>query len=441
MGARFPELRSPFLEVYVVKETQTWENRILAEVDLRFDDSVAFLRELVKQPSLLGNERGAQEVVFARIQDMGLDAEMWDLDPAALSSHPLFGPLDIGYQDRPNVTAVWPAAAPGGRSLILNGHIDVVSPEPLDNWSHGPWDATMEGDWLYGRGAADMKAGIAAMLLAVEAVRAAGLGLCGDVILETVIEEECTGNGALACSLRGLRADAALVPEPMQLRASLATVGVIWFRVCTRGQASHVLAADQAVNAIEKMIPIIAGLRQLEREMNAEERPAIYGHLPHPVNLNVGVIRGGDWPSTVPSECHMEGRLSCLPGTSVDETQELVRQAIAESAQADPWLKANPPEVEFFGFRGEPSVVDPTTFAMRILADCHETILGTKLEFVAGTATTDQRFFLNNLGMPATSYGPVGENIHAGDERVLIPSIRHVAQVLALFLVRWCGVA
>ena len=120
-----------------MKDTETQEDRILADVDLRFDDSVAFLRELVKQPSLLGNERGAQEVVFARMQDLGLDAEMWDLDPAALSSHPLFGPLDIGYQGRPNVTAVWPAAAAGGRSLILNGHINVVSPEPLENWSGG----------------------------------------------------------------------------------------------------------------------------------------------------------------------------------------------------------------------------------------------------------------------------------------------------------------
>lgn len=421
-------------------EIEAVEGAVLAEVDRRFSDTVVFLQELVRQPSVLGNERGAQELVFARMQEMGLEVEMWDLDPAVLSNHPLFGPLAVGYEGRPNVTAAWPAAAPGGRSLILNGHIDVVSPEPLANWSHGPWEATIEGDWMYGRGAADMKSGVAAMLLAVEAVRAAGVGLRGDVIVESVIEEECTGNGALACALRGLRADAALVPEPMDLRASLATVGVIWFRVRTQGQASHVLAADTAVNAIEKMIPIIAGLRQLESDLNAEERPPAYRHLPHPVNLNIGVMHSGDWPSTVPSACIMEGRLACLPGVSVAETQGRVRQAVAEAAQADPWLRENLPEVEFFGFRAEPSVVDPAAEAMQVLAGCHKRVVGDKLLFVAGTATTDQRFFLNNLGMPATSYGPVGENGHAGEERVLVPSIAQVARVLALYLVRWCGI-
>ncbi len=125
----------------------------------------------------------------------------------------------------------------------------------------------------------------------------------------------------------------------------------------------------------------------------------------------------------------------------METVQERVRQAVTSAAQADPWLRANPPDVEFFGFRGEPSVVDPTAPPMRVLGGCHDSILGSELEFTAETATTDQRFFLNNLGMPATSYGPVGENIHAGDERVLIPSIWQVAQVLALFLLRWCGVA
>lgn len=159
---------------------------------------LCILRELIRQASVLGNERGAQEVVFARLDELGLTPEMWDLDLEVLRAHPTFGPLDISYTGRPNVTAVWSAATPGGRSFVLNGHIDVVPPGLVGNWSHGPWEAFVEGDWLYGRGAADMKAGVAAMLLAVEALRAAGCQLRGDVILESVIEEECTGNGTLA---------------------------------------------------------------------------------------------------------------------------------------------------------------------------------------------------------------------------------------------------
>lgn len=417
------------------------EQRVLAEVDQRFDDTLAFLREMVRQPSVLGNEKGVQGLIFERLSEMGLTPEMWDLDLDLLRTHRAFGELDIGYEDRPNVTAIWPATQSGGRGVIFNGHIDVVSPEPLANWAYGPWDATVEADWLYGRGAGDMKAGIAAMLLAVEAVRASGVQLKGDVVLETVIEEECTGNGTLACGLRGLRADAAIIPEPHGLQASLATVGVIWFRVHTRGAASHVLAADSAVNAIEEMYKVITALRELETELNTGHRHPLYRDLPHPINLNIGIIRAGDWPSTVPSACTMECRLSCLPGVTVDETQALVRETITAAARADPWLRENPPEVEFFGFRAVPSVVDPESDAMRTLASCHESVVGGGLEFHPGTATTDQRFFLDYWETPATSYGPTAENIHAGNERVLIPSIAEVARVLALYLLRWCGVA
>jgi acetylornithine deacetylase len=401
------------------------EQRVLTEIDQRFSHTLEFLREMVRQPSVLGQEKGVQELIFERLEGLGLNPEMWDLDLEQLRQHPAFGELDVGYEDRPNVTARWPASQAGGRSVIFNGHIDVVSPEPLANWSYDPWSATVDGDWLYGRGAGDMKAGVAAMLLAVEAVQAAGVRLKGDVILETVIEEECTGNGTLACGLRGLRADAAIVPEAHGLAASLATVGVIWFKVHTRGSASHVLAADSAVNAIE---------------LNASERHRLYRDLTHPINLNIGIIRAGDWPSTVPSACTIACRLSCQPGVTVDETQARVRETVAAAAESDPWLRENPPEVEFFGFRAEPSVVDPESDAMRTLAECHTAVVGEPLAFRPGTATTDQRFFLDYWEMPATSYGPVAENIHAGNERVLIPSIAETARVLALYLLRWCEV-
>ncbi|MBI5878200.1 MAG: ArgE/DapE family deacylase [Chloroflexi bacterium] len=421
--------------------TNSLERKVVSIVDARFDDTIDFLRALVQQPSVLGRERGVQDVVYRRLQSIGLPAEMWDLDLDALKQHPSFGPLDLSYKDRPNVTAVWPAAASGGHSLILNGHIDVVSPEPLANWTHDPYGAQIEGEWMYGRGANDMKSGIAAMLLAVEAARASGAGLRGAVTIESVIEEECTGNGSLACALRGLTADAALVTEPTRMTADHATIGVIWFRVRTRGRASHVLAAESAINAIEKMTPVIAGLRKLEAELNAEANHPLYRNHPHPINLNIGVIQGGDWPSTVPSACTMECRLALLPGVTVAETHAQVRAAVASAAQSDPWLKENPPVVEFFGFRADPSVSDPGAAAWQVLEQCHTDVNNTPLVWRANTATTDQRFFINNLKIPSTSYGTWGENGHAGEERVNIPSIREAARVIALYLMRWCGTA
>ncbi|OGO13106.1 MAG: hypothetical protein A2Y53_07720 [Chloroflexi bacterium RBG_16_47_49] len=186
------------------------------------------------------------------------------------------------------------------------------------------------------------------------------------------------------------------------------------------------------------MIPVITALRVLEAEMNAEPRHPYYKDLPHPINLNIGIIRGGDWPSTVPSVCTLECRLSCQLGSNVADTHARVRQAVEKAAQDDAWLQKNPPEVEFFGFRAEPSVVDPTTEAMVMLANCHQTIVGGTLAFNPSTATTDERFFLNNLGIPASCYGPQGEFIHAGEERVYLPSVLSAAKVMVLFLLRWC---
>jgi acetylornithine deacetylase len=423
------------------------EQQVLDEIDERFHDTVTFLREMVRQPSVLGNEQGVQNLVFRRMCDIGLFSEMWDLDLDVMQAHPLFGDLtflypDLTYTNRPNVTAVWPAAAPGGRSLILNGHIDVVSPEPLRDWRHDPWGASTEGDWLYGRGAGDMKSGVAAMLLAVEAVRAAGVQLRGDLIVESVIEEESGGNGTLACRLRGLEADAAIVTEPTGgLGAFEATLGLFWFRVLVHGRSAHPHEAKAGVNAIEKMVVIIPALRQLEGRMNADRQHPLYREQDRPINLVVGVIQGGDWPSTVAGECKIECRLSFEPGMTLDQAHDLVRQTVIEAAESDPWLREHQPEVEFFGIGAEPAITERSSPLIRLMQTCHQRVSGEPLNLHAFTGSTDQRFFVNQGRMDAIAYGPAGENLHAAEERVSIASIKQTAKVLALFILNWCGVA
>jgi len=423
------------------------EEVVLAEVDRRFDDTVEFLQQLVREPSVLGNERGAQDLVFARLSQMGLSPEMWDLDLEHLRTHPLFVDLsskypELTYNDRPNVTAVWPAAASGGRSLILNGHIDVVSPEPLSSWTHDPWSATVEGDWLYGRGAADMKSGIAAMLLAVEAIRAAGVELRGDLGLQSVIEEECGGNGTLACCLRGMTADAAVVTEPTgTMGAFEAVLGLLWFRVRTTGKAGHPAQAGSAVNAIEKTYVVIEALRRLEEQINADLQHLVYRELDHPLNLVVGTIEGGDWPSTVPAECEIECRISFEPGITISDAQDQVAHAVGAAADADPWLRDNPPVVEFFGVRAEPAVANRNGPLLRLLKSCHQRVFQKPLSLWPFTGSTDQRFFTNQVQAEAIAYGPSGEGFHGTEERVLIPSVRQTAEALALLILDWCGTA
>ena len=245
----------------------------VAGVDLRsaveagWEHQVELLRELVRAPSTLGNEWAAQEIVADELRSMGLEPDVWDVTLGG----PGFSPPLIDYAGRPNVTAVLPGSG-GGRSLTFNGHIDVVPATPEHHWTHDPWGAEIADGRMYGRGAADMKAGVVAMLGAVRVLRDAGLR--GDIRIETVIEEECTGNGAAACRARGPRTDAALIPEPFNHAALEAQVGVLWARVTIEGKAAHAERADQAENAAVKALPVIEAIQALEAEVNARLRDA-----------------------------------------------------------------------------------------------------------------------------------------------------------------------
>ncbi len=310
--------------------TDTARERLFAEIDRREDELVALIQRLVRSRSMLGNEAEAQGIVADYIRASGVEPDVWDID-AAMLELPGAGDSGVPFAGRPNVAAVYHGAG-GGRSLILNGHVDVVSPEPLENWTRDPWAAAIEGRRMYGRGAYDMKSGLAVNLFVARLIHELGIELGGDLTIQSVIEEECTGNGALAACFRDgasstrYRADAALIAESTDERYIAAHVGVIWFRVTVIGESAHAMVAWQGVNAIERMMPIIEELRALDAELNREVHPD-YAGVEHPINLNVGVIRGGDWPSNVAGDCTIECRLSMFPGVTVEETRARVVEA------------------------------------------------------------------------------------------------------------------
>jgi len=419
------------------------EERVLAEIERREETMLSFLQALVRQPSTLGNEMGAQQIVYRKLRSLGLPAELWEPRLDLLRTHPAFAPVEWSYEGRPNVTAVYKARSGGGRSLVLNGHIDVVSPEPLWGWTHDPWGAEIVGRRLYGRGAGDMKGGIAMAVLALEAIIAADVGLHGDVFVETVLEEECCGNGTLACRLCGYSAgaDAAIITEPCALSANVADMGVMWFRVRVRGSSGHVGRAHEANNAIEKCFPLILALRDLEREMNQQISHPAYTEHEHPVNLNVGTIKGGDWPSSVPAECAFVCRLSFEPGVPYKDVRQRVKVRIMQAAQKDPWLRQTPPRVEYYGFQADGSVIDKDAELLQVLGSSHRKVAGEEMRCSVSTALTDMRYFNLYTDIPATSYGPVGANIHNVDEYVELDSIVTGAKTLALFMLDWCGYA
>jgi acetylornithine deacetylase len=381
-------------------------------VESGWERQLELLQALVRSPSTLGHERDAQELVAAELADIGLSPQMWDVGALGPGSSP---PL-IDYTRRPNVTALRRGTG-GGRSLTFNGHIDVVPVGVERNWSYDPWGATVEDGRMYGRGAADMKAGVVAMLGALRALR--DVELRGRICVETVIEEECTGNGAAACRARGPRTDAALIPEPFNHLALEAQVGVLWATVTVEGKAAHAERADQADNAFIKSLPVVEAIRALEREVNVSS--------PLRLNYNVGIVRAGDWASSVPEECVLEVRLAAEPGADLDAVK-----ARFEAAAGDA-------RVEWRGFHAHGFTLARDEPIFDVLGRAHASVHEAPLEFLAFTGTTDARAFVVHDSTPATCYGPIGGNLHAPDEWVDLDSVRSTTLVLAAFAAEWCA--
>lgn len=412
--------------------------RILEAVDARFDAQVEFLAELTRMPSLRCAEAPAQDFMAAAMRDRGLAVDRWKIEVEDIRNLPGFSPVAVSYDNAYNVVGTHRPRQPKGRSLILNGHIDVVPTGPHDMWTHPPFEPVIADGWMYGRGAGDMKAGLAANLFALDALAGAGLAPAGDVHVQSVVEEECTGNGALACLQRGYRGDAAIITEPMNDALLSAQVGVMWFQVKVRGRPAHVAYAASGSNAIEACLPLVQALHALGHSWNEHGHPAYAGHT-HPLNFVLSRIEGGDWTSSVPAWCTFDMRIGMFPGMELEEVRREVEATIARASRGDPFLAVNPPEVVYHGFQAEGYVLPPGTAAQATLARCHETVSGAPLETVASTATTDARFFGLYAGIPAMVYGPRSESIHGFDERVELESMRRVTKTVALFIADWCG--
>jgi acetylornithine deacetylase len=275
---------------------------------------------------------------------------------------------------------------------------------------------------MWGRGAGDMKAGIAAYLLATEAVLATETQLRGDLLFTTVIEEESGGNGMWSVLRAGYRADGTLIGEPTDLRVHLNGVGVIWARLTARSEGAHAAVASEHGQPVDQILGAVQGLRALESTLND-------GLDGHPYNLNLGEIAGGVWPSSVPAEVVLRCRLGFGPELEPADAQQLLRRAVESSA----------PEVrvEFEGFRCRAYEHPADDELVQLVSTSHAEVHGRneppgrKLS----TATTDARY----VEGPCCCYGPAAGNLHGIDEWVDLESIRATALTVALVISRWCG--
>jgi len=400
----------------------------------------AFLADLVRCASLLGAEGPAQERMARAFADLGLEVDRFTIDEGALKGLRGWSPSLASYQGRENVVGIHRPRTVKGRSLILNGHIDVVPEGPAELWTDPPFTPVIRDGWMYGRGAGDMKAGIAAYVMAFKALKSLGVQPAAPVYLQSVVEEECTGNGAFACLHRGYTADAAVIPEPFDHTLMTAQVGVLWVRIETTGRPAHVLDTGAGLNAIEAAYRIVTHLKALVAAWNHPDgRHPAYAAYENPYNFNLGRIEGGEWTSSVPTRCRVDLRLGFPPGRAAGAASEEVEQAVMEAVRDDPDLAGIGVTVEFRGFQAEGCTIDPDEPVMAALARAHEAVRGEPARTLAATCTTDVRSFVLYGNTPATCYGPKAERIHGIDERVSLDSVADVTAVLALFMAEWCG--
>ena len=407
---------------------------VAAEADWMED----VLTRLVAAPTMLGNEEPGQAVMEGAFRDCGLEPFDLALDAEAIRADPHSSPFSWDVSGKRDVLATWAAGGEGGRSLILNGHVDVVPPAAEALWTNPPFEPVRRGDWLYGRGAGDMKAGLVAMTGAVRGLMALGVAPQAPVHLQSVVEEECTGNGALMCVLQGPAADACVITEPHPDHITVAQVGVVWAHVDIRGVPAHAARASAlGFNAIDAATTVTQALRELEAELN-EDPPPPYDLFEHPINLNPGVIRGGDWTSTVAAECTVSYRLALYPGEDPAGLRARIEDAVSRAAAADPFLSEHPPRVRYDGFTCEGFALPYDEPVAVGLAATYQRLVGASAPLLATSATTDARHFVRS-GIPAVCFGPRGEEIHGIDERVSLSSMVQSAQVLAAFVQDWCG--
>ncbi len=406
------------------------------------------LSAFVAAQSPSGAEQPAAEFLERLLAGLGMDCERIALDSSLLESMPMFScPCDPD-NGRYNLLARHVPRTQGGRSVLFNGHLDVVPTGPESLWTRPPCVPWVEDGWLHGRGAGDMKGGIVCALMAYLALRNMGLRPAGVVGFNAVLDEENTGNGTLATvhALQNAMAkarltdfDAVIIPEPFGETLMTAQVGVCWLFIEITGKPAHVAYMSQGINPIEAGIAIVADLKTLESEWNRPEiRHPLFRDAAHPLNFNLGRIEGGEWNSSVPCTCTLGIRFGFFPGTPAEVATRIVTDRIrATAARVNPDLAV---EISSRGHFSPGCEYDLEAPPLRALAAAHQKISGAAPAHLACTATTDGRHFALMTDLPVTVYGPTARNIHGIDEAVSLDSMKRVAGTMAQFIVDWCGV-
>ncbi|MEW6261474.1 MAG: ArgE/DapE family deacylase [Thermodesulfobacteriota bacterium] len=409
------------------------ERAILSQADRTADQAVAFLTRLVRIESITGQEGPIQDEVVRVLEEMGLELDVWEPDPEELKGHPLAAPVKSDFKDRPIVVGRWPGRG-RGRSLLLNGHVDVV--QPGSGWRHDPFGGEIEAGRLYGRGASDMKGGVAAMVMALRVLKDLNLNPKADILVQTVVDEENGINGSLAGLLRGHTAEACLNCEASDLEVQPAHSGIMEYFLHVYGQPTPISRKDDSISPIEKGFRLVQAMTDLESSLRVTHHHPLFP--PRSMNIYVTSFHAGLQTTVLPDEAVIGGMVRLLPGMEAEETRRLVEEYVANVAALDPFLRQRPPRFRWQGLFAESMQVP----------EGHPWVECLKASFLAATGRPARisghegacdPWIINNHGrIPTVIFGPGRiTQMHAVDEYVELQDLITAIKTMALAIHQW----
>ncbi len=400
------------------------------------------LAAIVQIPSVTGSEGMVAADLARRAAGTGLAIELLTPDLATIRSYPAWPGEETTRATLPIVLGR--LGRPGRRRVVLSGHVDVVPPGDPASWTSDPWGAEVRDGQLYGRGACDMKGGVAAILAAARALVVSGVAerLDGELIVALVPGEEDGGQGTLAAIRAGATGDLAIITEPSNLDIVVAHAGAITFRLTVPGRAAHASQRREGVSALDKLYVVLRALEADEAARNADETDPLMTAIGLPYPTIVGIVAGGEWASTVLDRVVVDGRYGVRIGQRPADAADDLRRAIGVANESDPFLRDHPATVDIVGGQFGSGRV-PSDHPLPVgLADVAEAVTGRRPELLGEPYGADMRLFIDVGGTPCVMYGPGDVKVaHSADEHVPLAEVEECARVLAAWVVRELGVA
>ncbi len=414
------------------------ELRVLESIDE--DVLIDSLVDLIRVPSVTGAdaESDLQNSQARTLDELGLNVDSWKFDLEELRAHPLYPGEETDRSEGYGVVGVTPGD--GQPALVLQGHVDVVPEGELEKWDgRDPFAGDIVGRVLHGRGACDMKAGVAANVAVVRALRTAGVKLERPLAVHSVMSEEDGGLGAFATMLRGHRGDAAVITEPTTGRIVTACAGALTFRIEVAGKAAHGSTRMSGVSAFDSFLGIDAAIKQLEAERNAKPDP-LFRNYEMPFGISIGKLRAGNWSSSVPESLVAEGRMGVLLGEDPADARAAFEERVASACRRNPWLADNPPVITWPGGQFASGSIDAQHEFIDEVSASISDLTGGVPERAAAPYGSDLRLYSGIGGIPTLHFGPGDVRYaHAVREQVNLDELIAVTRSLALLAVRRCG--